>query len=619
MVVKKLISFLKQRPYRIVVLIGADAILLACSAALSFLIRFEGVPPPEFLSSVLILVGLNIIVTIPICYWQRLYHISLSFFSIRDLYRLLKATLLASTLILTTVLILKDTKVIPSFPRASLIINFLFVTMFLSALRIGKRMTREFRSFQTGKRVLIIGADDAGEQLARKMLTLPTVALIGFLDDRGVKRHTTIHGIPVLGDISDLSRIISKHDIQECIVTEHRLVKATINHARSQNLNISMIKILPSIDDIIDGKLVLANIRDVSIEDLLGRQPVQIDTNLMRSFLQGKRVLVTGAAGSIGSTLCKHIAGFQPQLLIALDQNETGIFYLERNLKAQFPNLSIKPIIADVCHSQRISAVFAEYRPEIVFHAAAYKHVSIMEEHPLEAVKNNIFGTLSVAQNARTNGVDICIFISSDKAVRPVSVMGATKHIGEKICRMLHAQGTTRFCAVRFGNVLDSQGNVIEIFREQIKKGGPLEITHPEMQRYFMVTSEACLLLMQAAALSRDGEIFCLDMGKPVKVYDLAKEMIRLAGYEPDKDIQILFSRPRRGERLSEELLVEGEIPTRYEKIFIARRQHSDDLLSLPEKLEQLKSALHLMDEKRAIALLEDIAPEYSRSNNAPV
>ncbi|MDO8490208.1 MAG: nucleoside-diphosphate sugar epimerase/dehydratase [bacterium] len=607
MTIRELTKILRKNPYRTIALVIADACMLFIAAGLAFLLRFEGLIPTEYLSSLETLILLNITIVIPLFFWQRLYSLSLSFVSVRDLFRILKAIGLATILCFLAATLLRDYRVVELFPRSTILINGLFSIVLLGLVRIAKRMAKELQSSRSGKRILIVGAEHEGAQLAHTLLGTHTYHVVGFLDDNLVKMHTTIHDIPTLGTIADIGRIFQAHKIDEVIITDSVNVKRVIETARNQDIDLGRLKVLPSLHDVLDGRVTLSNLRDIALADLLGRESIKIDTGLMRAFLHGKRVLVTGAAGSIGSHLVLEILAFNPALLVTVDQNETGMFYLERKIQHVHPAAQTRMFIADVCDEQRIMQICSETKPDIIFHAAAYKHVSVMEANPFEAIKNNIFGTHTMARVARATGVQKFVLISTDKAVRPVSVMGATKHICEMICVNFHKLGTTKFCAVRFGNVLDSQGNAIEIFREQIKKGGPIEVTHPDMKRYFMVTSEACLLVMQAGALSSDGEIFCLDMGQPVKVVDLAKEMVRLAGYEPDKDIQIIFTRPRPGERLAEELLIEGEIPTKNEKIFIARLHGLERHDALEDQIANLKLSIANGDEKHVLSLLSSI------------
>jgi len=344
----------------------------------------------------------------------------------------------------------------------------------------------------------------------------------------------------------------------------------------------------------------------------LGREPISLDQRGIENFLKDKKILVTGGAGSIGSELCRQIAKFKPRLLLVLDQDETGIFNISGELRNRFPQLKIVSIIADVRDKIKIEQIFKEFSPEVIFHAAAYKHVPLMEEHPDEAVKNNIFGTKNIADLAIKYGVEKLIFISTDKAVNPTSVMGATKRIGEMICQTLNQKNHTKFISVRFGNVLDSRGSVIPIFKEQIKRGGPVEITHPEMKRYFMVTSEACLLVLQAGTMGKGGEVFVLDMGSPIKILDLAKELIRLSGLEPDKDIPIVYTEPRPGEKLFEELLTaeEGTVATQNQKIFVANLSKVDEE-ELNTGLDKLKKAADNGEKDAIIKTLKELIPNY--------
>jgi FlaA1/EpsC-like NDP-sugar epimerase len=361
-------------------------------------------------------------------------------------------------------------------------------------------------------------------------------------------------------------------------------------------------------------KVGIGALREIEMEDLLGREAVVLDQRAIKEFIENKKILVTGGAGSIGSEFCRQTAKFNPSLLLILDQDETAIFNISEELKEKFGNLKIVPIIADIQDKTKIDQVFKEFNPNIVFHAAAYKHVPLMEEHPDEAVKNNIFGTKIVADLAVENHIDKFVFISTDKAVNPKSVMGASKRIGEMICQALNKKNSTKFISVRFGNVLNSQGSVIPIFKEQIKNGGPVKVTHPEMTRYFMTTSEACLLVMQAAMMGRGGEVFVLDMGKPVKIKDLAKELIRLSGLEPDKDIAIVYTQPRPGEKIFEEILMaeEGTMSTANKKIFIAKLSGIDEE-KLKSGLEKLSVLAHNRDKSNIIKILKELIPTYAK------
>jgi FlaA1/EpsC-like NDP-sugar epimerase len=425
-----------------------------------------------------------------------------------------------------------------------------------------------------------------------------------------------IHGIKVFGSIDSIPNIVAQLKIEEIIIALPSAGSKAIRRAAElgRYAGVQKIKIVPSIHELIDGNVSIANIRDVEVEDLLERDSVTLDTQAIGRFIQGKEVLITGAAGSIGSELCRQVAKFNPSQLIALDQDETGIFNISSELKNNYPKLDMLPFIADICDKEKMDLIFDRCRPHVVFHAAAYKHVPLMESAPEEAVKNNIFGTKVVAETARKFGAEKFIMISTDKAVNPSSVMGATKRVCEMVCQNLNQKNSTKFISVRFGNVLNSRGSVIPIFREQIKRGGPVEVTDPEMKRYFMLTSEACLLVMQAGAMGQGGEVFVLDMGKPVKILDLAQEMIRLSGFEPDKDMPIVFIGTRPGEKLFEELLTaeEGVLATQNQKIFIAKLSRIEDE-KLFAALARLRDTSLLGDREGIITVLRELLPSYSR------
>ncbi|OGZ73001.1 MAG: hypothetical protein A3A98_03055, partial [Candidatus Staskawiczbacteria bacterium RIFCSPLOWO2_01_FULL_40_39] len=467
------------------------------------------------------------------------------------------------------------------------------------------------------ERTLIVGAGDAGEQILRNMLSSAknNYYPVGFVDDSNIKQGVKIHGLKVLGKISDLPRIIVNSEIRQLIIAlpsaSNKVIKQAVELGRSAGLK--KIKIAPPMNEIIRGEVSLKNLKDVGVEDLLGRDPVGLDKKQIENFIKDNVVLITGAAGSIGSELTRQVAKFRPSKLVLLDQDETGIFAIAKEMQDKFPMLQMPSLIADIRDKEKMDAVFKEFHPQIVFHAAAYKHVPLMELQPDEAVKNNVFGTEILADISAEHGVEKFIFISTDKAVNPTSVMGATKRAGEMICQEHNQAGGAKFISVRFGNVLNSRGSVIPIFREQIRKGGPVEVTDPEMKRYFMLTSEACLLVMQAGAMGQGGEVFVLDMGKPVKILDLAREMIKLSGFEPDKDIAIVFVGIRPGEKLFEEILTaeEGTVVTENQKIFMAKLSQIN-VGEFAEKLEKLKESAVKNNKEEIIKNLKDIIPSFA-------
>ena len=599
---------------RTIFFLSGDIILIALSCYLAFLLRFDGVIEPKHFIMIKSLIVIAVPLTIFFFVLERLYSISWSFISIRELLKLFRAIIASFLGVGAVLFIFKDYSALEGFPRSIIFISGFLALLLTSGFRFSKRIYLQgfrrgvFKNFKMGGiPILIVGAGNAGEQLIRHIVSSKDSPFnpIGLVDDNPMKQGILIHGIKVLGKRKDIPKIINTYKIKELIIamssSPQEVIRETVDIARKSG--IKKIKILPGTREILAEKISLNHIRDLSIEDLLGREKVTIDTNSIKNFISKKNILVTGAAGSIGSHLCNQILKFKPQKLIALDQNETGIFHLERTLNKLFPNSNKSFIIADICDKQKIDWLFNKFKPDVIFHAAAYKHVPVMEDHPDEAVKNNIFGTLTIGQAAIKYKAEKFVLISTDKAINPTSVMGATKQVCEKICQWLNKKNVTKFCAVRFGNVLDSQGNVIGIFKKQIKKGGPVEVTDPEMKRYFMVTAEACLLLMQAGAIGQDGQVFILDMGQPIKIVDLAKEMIRLAGYQPDVDIPIVFTGIRQGEKLFEEILTKTEKSTKYEKIFIAKLDEIDEQ-KLLNALEQFKQALEKIDKSAILRIL---------------
>jgi len=558
----------------------ADVLLIIAAVWAAFFLRFEGTIPADQIPAMQRLILLAILFTLPIFYVSRLYSFSWSYVGTTELLALAKAVTISFVLVALVIFVSKEYQGFSGFSRATLVMSYLFTFVLAGGIRMAKRIYLE--SFvhkevtKRGDRTLIVGAEDSGEQILRSILQASKGRYnpIGFVDDSPFKRKTIIHGVPVLGGIEDIRYIIEQKEITTMIIalpTEN----ATDTRRAAQigrEAGLKNIKIIPPLAEVMAGEVSVNTLRDIQVEDLLGRKTVSLDENAIRDFVKGKIVCITGAAGSIGSELSHQVARFEPAKLMLIDQDETGIFIVTKNLKRHFPDLEQDAFIANIRDEEKMQEIFKK-RPNIVFHAAAYKHVPLMERNIDEALKNNIFGTEVVVKAAQTNGVEKFIFISTDKAVNPSSVMGMTKRVGEIMCQLYNQKGATRFISVRFGNVLESRGSVIPTFKEQIEKGGPVEITDPEMKRYFMMNSEACLLVMQAGALGSGGEVFVLDMGEPVLIVDLAKEMIRLSGFEPDKDIPIVFTGIRPGEKLFEDILSaeEGTVATKYQKIFMAK------------------------------------------------
>jgi len=454
-------------------------------------------------------------------------------------------------------------------PAEGVCIADMFVTiLMLGGLRIVIRLYYEaFRTAEAGrlKRFLIVGAGNAGEALLREIARMPVTQydVIGFIDDDPIKQGTHIHGIPVLGAVEQLPKICKDHNIEEIAIAmpsaSPRQLRRVIQVCEGIKIRFSTV---PSITDIASGKLRVSQIRAVEISDLLGklgREEIQLDLDLIESFAKDRIILVTGAGGSIGSEMCRQLCHFDPKLLVLVEQAENPLFYIERELRKQFPAVQLKAIVCNITDKARVDEIFETYKPQVVIHAAAHKHVPLMELNAGEAVKNNILGTQLVADAAEACGAGHFVMISTDKAVNPTSIMGSSKRIAEMYIQDLSRTSKTHFVTVRFGNVLGSDGSVVPIFKKQIAEGGPVTITHPDMKRYFMTIPEASQLVLQAAAMGKGGEIFVLDMGEPVRIVDLARELITLSGFRPGEDIEMVFTGPRAGEKLFEELSIEGE------------------------------------------------------------
>jgi len=608
---------------RVLFFLIGDSLLIVASVYLSFLLRFDGEIPLEYFPVIQKFALLAVIFLLPIFFFEKLYSFTWAYISASELIALFKATSLGFLFLAIALYLSKDFPFFLGFPRSTLFISYFLVFIFCGALRFSKRAYSHFFKQELGKasrsRTLIVGAGDAGEQMLRSILSAPASIYlpIGFVDDDQMKQGVIIHGLKVLGKISEIPKIVSQFKIEEVIIAlpsaGAEAIKKTMEASR--RAGIKKIKLVPSLSEIINGQAALGNIRVVQVEDLLTRDRVLIETKAIESFIRGKVVLITGAAGSIGSEICRQALQFNPCLLVLLDQDETGIFNLRKELEDKFPRQKIKAFVADINDGAKTERIFAETKPQIIFHAAAYKHVPLMEEQPEEAVKNNIFGTKTVAEAALKFGAEKLIFISTDKSVNPSSVMGASKRIGEELCQALNQRNHTKFISVRFGNVLDSRGSVIPLFKEQIKRGGPVEVTHPEMKRYFMLNAEAVLLVMQAAAFGQGGEVFVLDMGEPIKIVDLAREMIRFSGFEPDRDIPIVFIGIRPGEKLFEEILTaeEGTIATENRKIFRARLSNVNPV-KLESCLEELKTAAEKGEQEKIIALFKELLPTYKQT-----
>ena len=504
-------------------------------------------------------------------------------------------------------------------PRSIYILTALVLTFFVGGTRLSLRVYSYLTSkpqyiqrTQKLNKVLVIGAGDAGAMLAREIERYHSGKrkIIGFIDDDRDKQGKTMFGIRVLGSRYDIEQVVADTDANEIIIAmpsvKGKEIKEIIDVCKNTNCKLT---ILPGVYEIIEGTVSVNQLRPVEVEDLLGRDPVKLDTKNVSAYITGKVVLITGAGGSIGSEICRQVAKMQPKKMLLLGKGENSIYEISQELSIEYPQIRKVPIIADVRDEERINGIMDYFHPHVVFHAAAHKHVPLMEYQPMEAVRNNVLGTKVVAEAASKNGVETFVMISTDKAVNPTSVMGCTKRVAEMFVQSMNSISETRFAAVRFGNVLGSRGSVIPLFKKQIAKGGPVTVTHPDMKRYFMTIPEASQLVLQAGAMAEGGEVFVLDMGEPVKIYDLARDMITLSGMIPEVDIEIKFTGLRPGEKLFEELLSaeDGTEATQHKKIFTAMMKCVDKT-----KLDfQIRRLLEQTTGDNVVEVLKETVPTY--------
>ena len=580
-----------------------DIFLTLISVLVSYLVRLELIAIfPTYQYSLLWMLGAAVLIKPLVYYFFGIYRNVWRYASTRELLLILSAVTSASMILSAAMIGLFVMGTFYGFPRSVLIIDWLFTMAFIGGTRFIFRVLAE--SSSTGsdrsiipslrkKWVLVIGGGDAGAMVVREMLKNPQLNMkpIGFLDDDPSKQDSKIHGIPVLAPLDDIDQILSKHHVDEVVVAipsaSGKVVRQVTEVCRKRNI---AFRTMPGIYELLGGAVSVSRLREVDIFDLLRREPVRIETEALGEVLQDRVVMVTGAGGSIGRELCRQIAQINPKRLLTLGHGENSIFSALMDLKDGFPHLEIIPLIADVRDLPRLEAIFSRWNPEVVFHTAAHKHVPLMESNIEEAVTNNILGTRNIVRVALANDVQRLVMISTDKAIRPVSVMGATKRVAEMLVLDAAHQHQRAFTVVRFGNVLGSRGSVVPRFKRQIASGGPITVTHPDMKRYFMTIPEAVHLVLQASAMSTGGENYILDMGQPVRIVDLAEDLIRLSGLEPGKDIEIVFTGIRPGEKLSEDLWDTGFAysPTDHPDI---HRVDSEEVLS-SDKLKAIVEQL---------------------------
>ena len=599
-------------------LCGIEVILITAATVIAFLLRFDPRVAAQYLSQFWWMVPLSVVVRIALFWIFGLYSWVWYYMGIREVLYLV-LVIAGSSVVLSGIGLMVSRFALP---ETLLIVEWLVVMALIGGERLFIRVWREYQLKQElltkreeRKRLLIVGAGDATELIRADIYNHPALGyqLVGYIDDDERKLGHKIRGIRVLGTTQDIPLLGSQYNIDEILISipsasgeAMRRIVAVCQESRVP------FRTLPSMHELINGRVTVNRIREVQIEDLLRRETYEPDLGQMASYLRGSRVLVTGAAGSIGSELCHQVAGFDPDLLILFDINETGLYEVELDIRQQFPDLRMEVAVGDIKMKSKAELMMQLYGPDIVFHAAAHKHVPVMEFNPDEAVFNNILGTKVWIDAADHYGVKRFVFISTDKAVNPTSVMGAAKKVAGMLLQCKSQESRTKFMAVRFGNVLGTRGSVVPLFKKQIAEGGPITVTHPEIVRYFMTADEAVRLILQAAALGNGGEIFVLDMGQPVKILDLARDMIKLSGLEEGEDIEIKFIGLRPGEKLYEETLTETEelTATRHEKIFLARLE-SISKSELDQGIDDLEE-LALRGNSAGIKLrLKELVPSY--------
>lgn len=629
--------------YRYALSVVAHLALFSLSLLLAYMIRSDAVVESQGyswvkgLESFLYTLPFFLIVKSLIFWWMKLFRSGWRYAGIRDVSRIILASwvflllaFLASYIFYRIPMSMGRTppEALRAFfamiPRGVLLLDFLATVFLVCAARLGFRIYREEMrplAEEGAHRVLIVGAGNAAESVIREIhrMRVERYSIVGLVDDDPRKKGIRIHEVPVLGRTEDLPTICEDYEVEEIIIampsasqTQLRRVIELCSGTKLQ------FKSLPSVTDLIDGRVTVSQIRPVDIHDLLGREAVELDNQAIANFIQGRTVLITGAGGSIGSEMCRQICVFGPKQLILVEQAETPLFDIENELHKAHPALDIIPRICDIGERDRVMQVWDSLRPDVVIHAAAHKHVPLMELNPCEALKNNIFGTKNVADASCQFAVSEFVTISTDKAVNPSSVMGCSKRVGEIYTQALNgSQGCkTQFKAVRFGNVLGSNGSVVPTFRRQIAAGGPVTVTHPDMTRYFMTIPEAAQLVLQAAATGQGGQIFLLDMGESVKISDLARQMITLSGFRPGEDIEIVYTGVRPGEKLFEELRTDGEDiePTVHPKVMVWAHQPVpwDQVTEAMGRFDALRNSL---DRDTIVTALQHAVPEYTPLN----
>jgi len=598
-----------------------DIILVIISWWLAFAVRMDFVIPDHYQKALWQLCPLVLTVKMVIFFSFSLYQGMWRFTSLFDLVNVVKAVMFSSLVLILFVMVLHRFE---GYPRSVFIIDFGLCLFSIGGFRTSIRLfyTQHsgmsffpilVRKGSTAKRLLIIGAGSSGERVLREIRDNPSLKLqpVGFLDDNPLKQGKTIHGIAVLGQVDQIDSFVDLFD--EILIaipkTSRENMRKIVSNCETTG---KRFRTVPAIGELIDGRISVKSLRDVTLQDLMGREEIHLNKTEIYRYIHEKRVLITGAGGSIGSELVRQISRFHPRRLGLLEISEINLFRVEMECRQRFGYIDVETYLGDIRDHDSLVHVFNRFKPEVVFHAAAYKHVPMQEKHPWEAVINNIQGTLNLVNIARKQEVERFVLVSTDKAVRPTNVMGASKRVAEQLVLCANDSNQSQFMVVRFGNVMGSSGSVIPIFQDQIARGGPVTVTHPEVTRYFMSIPEAAQLILEAGAMGKGGEIFVLDMGRAVRILDLAQDLIRLHGYEPHQDIEIQYTGLRPGEKLYEELITEGEgiVKTQHEKIMVLRGnmcQRDEIHLKIAALIRTAKTFNH----QQIMKALKLIVPEY--------
>lgn len=605
---------LKSRRFIIIIV---HLVLVICAYILAFYLRLDFKIDSSYWQVIIKTLPVLITIKMVIFGYFGLYSGLWRYASVDDIWRIIKAHVLAALCFVAAVVFIHS---FSGFPRTVFVLDCILSFCFVAGIRFFTRLFREtFRPVLASKRrrAIIIGAGEAGVMVLREARINPNanIEIVGFIDDDRNKKNLRVQGVGILGTRKDIASVVEKYGIDEVIIAipsaKGEVIRSIISHCQIPSVRI---RIVPGLQKILNGDFEVKP-RDVKPEDLLGRETVSINEKEIQGYLSGKVVLVTGAGGSIGSFLCRQIVNFSPKEILLFDHNENDVYYLGIEFSTKYPQIKFKTIIGDIKDIGLLKSVFSLYKPQVVFHAAAHKHVPLMEENPIAAVKNNVLGSRNLIYAAHHYKAERFVLISTDKAVNPINIMGLSKRLAEIFLQAKSKRSKTKFMAVRFGNVLGSDGSVVPLFKKQIEAGGPITITHPETTRYFMSIKEAVLLVLQAGAIGNGGEIFILDMGEQIKIMDLARDLVALSGLELNKDILVEYVGLRPGEKISEELLLDKDKDktTKHDKIYICEAD-GFDLISLRKQMKELEGCVNSMDQDKVVRKMKGIISKISSS-----